>query len=186
MGSKPEVVNSFTNYAPPVDFTKRIRVLLRYVPREYLSGIDRVTLTHRGRLSRLERRTKIQGRGGRLHRFADTSAYYQQTSKQNPARISVFVDSICDAWTPFVLRLPIAGYCVLAGILYHEIGHHIHVTMQPELGDLETIAEKWKRKLTNKFIDGHYWYMIPFLFIAASLVQVWKCFFKRSRNPRNS
>jgi len=186
MDSKPEVVSSLINYIPPVNFATRIRVLLRHVPREYLSGIDSITLTHTGRLSRSGRRKKIHGREGKLYRLADALAYYQRASMQNPARISVFVDSICDAWTPFVLRLPIAGYCVLAEILHHEIGHHIHATMKPELGDPETIAEKWKRKLTNKFIYGHYWYLMPFLFIAASFVQVWKFFFKRSRNLQNS
>jgi hypothetical protein len=59
------------------------------------------------------------------------------------------------------LCVPVLKDVAFARVLYHELGHHIHTTLQPEHGEREDVAEEWGRKLTRSFVRRKYWYLLP-------------------------
>jgi hypothetical protein len=74
-------------------------------------------------------------------------------------QITLLVDKIFSGCPSWFLQLPIFRTYLLGEVLYHEIGHHIHHTKQPERRDKETVAEEWKEKLLRSFMSKRYWYL---------------------------
>jgi hypothetical protein len=64
------------------------------------------------------------------------------------------------------LRVPVVRDILLSSVLFHEIGHHIHATAQPEFREKEDVADKWKSKLQRRYLRGRY----PWLIKAAPLL----------------
>ncbi len=50
-------------------------------------------------------------------------------------------------------------------MLFHEIGHHIHITKQRDHAEKEDRADAWQTWLTDKYIITHYWYLKPILWL---------------------
>ena len=156
--SVPELVEAYKNYAPPFDVVKTVRLLLRYVPAKYLVGLKTVVLTNQQAMSHDKRRQKLRSRGRKvaMQRVLGT---YHQAWKGNHAWIELFVDKIGDL--PEFKWLPLLRTQAFAKVLYHEIGHHIHKTSEPEYREREDVADDWGRNLSRKFMRSHYWYLAP-------------------------
>jgi hypothetical protein len=77
-----------------------------------------------------------------------TRGLYHYAQKGKTAWIEIFVDRIFDGWeVGFWLKLPLVRDFLLAPVLFHEIGHHIHATVRPEFQEREDVADRWQVKL---------------------------------------
>jgi phenylalanine-4-hydroxylase len=121
--------------------------MLGSVPPEYLVGLDSVVLTSTDALSRKRRRSKTWSRK-RTVKVVKTRGLYHYAQKGKTAWIEIFVDRIFDGWeVGFWLKLPLVRDFLLAPVLFHEIGHHIHATVRPEFQEREDVADRWQVKL---------------------------------------
>jgi hypothetical protein len=66
---------------------------------------------------------------------------------------------------PTLLRFPIMRELVLSRVLFHELGHHIHLALEPVYADKEEIADYWQAALGRQFFRGRYWYAYPFFYL---------------------
>lgn len=64
------------------------------------------------------------------------------------------------------LRVPFLRKVVFGQVIFHELGHHIHHTMQPEHAEKEDVADGWARRFSANFIRKQYWYALPLLISA--------------------
>lgn len=166
----PEVVTAYRDYAPYVDVTRSVRSLVDSVPARFGTALQRVVLTNATAPSRHERRRRVRSRN--LKRQAsDARALYHGASQGELARIELFVDRVLEGVPRAVQRVPFVRDILLASALYHELGHHIQHTIQPQFGDAEDIADEWARKLTTMFVRRKYWYAIPLIRLAGSLLR---------------
>jgi predicted HD phosphohydrolase len=79
------------------------------------------------------------------------------------------VDNIVKSGIGWLDNAPVFRYLVVSQILYHEIGHHIHAAHQPAHAEKEDVAESWGGKLSRSFYRQRFWYLYPFLMVAARL-----------------
>lgn len=164
----PEIREFYRDYKPRLDVKRIVEELLTAVPPEYLAGLRSIVLTNRSALSRDQRRQKIR-QGGRNHEFAKSQGAYYRATRSRPAAVWLFADNILDAIPKWFIRLPFVRYVVVGGVLYHEIGHHIHRTCRPIYRDKEAIAEDWSTKLGYRFFRKRYWYFRPFFPVVSFL-----------------
>ncbi len=61
----------------------------------------------------------------------------------------------------FMWKMPIFRYLRIAKVIYHEIGHHIHVVHRPVYKGKEDVADYWSRRLSRAFFRRRYWYLVP-------------------------
>lgn len=81
-------------------------------------------------------------------RFRKTRGLYHYAQKGKTAWLEIFVDRILEGWDRgFWLKLPLVRDFLLAPVLFHEIGHHIHATVRPEFQEREDVADRWQVKL---------------------------------------
>jgi hypothetical protein len=177
--SGPQIIVAFQNYAPPFDAEKAVRRMLRDVPLKFLHGLHTIVLTNVSALSRKERDRKTWGR--RRVALGETFGYYTQEWHGEPARITLLFDNVEKRWGRSWLRFGFTRDAVLADLLYHEIGHHIHRLHVPEYEGRENVAEKWSKKLWGKFLRHQYWYLMPLFYPLAWINGLGKTIAKQFR-----
>jgi len=64
------------------------------------------------------------------------------------------------------MRVPLLRNIVLAGTLFHEIGHHLDNTIGAPARGGEAAAEAWQGRLLRFYFRKQYWYLLPFVRIA--------------------
>ena len=160
------IVESYRDFEPPPDFRHSVETLLRYVPRKYLAGLRTVVLTNRAGLTRNRRRQKAWSRNRKV-RLADSLGSYSRERQSSPAAVWLYVDNIVQSDPTWWRRTPVLRYLSAGEVLYHEIGHHIHLVHRPVHEGRENVAEDWSRKLWSHFLHKHYWYLWPLLFVLA-------------------
>jgi hypothetical protein len=161
-GSGLRIVVAFQNYKPPFDSEKVIRSMLVVVPANYLWGLHSIVLTNVQALPRYSRERK--GGGRRRAPLRESLGYYTRTWKGEPARITLLIDNLEKHWGRSWLRFGFIRDILLAEVLFHEIGHHIHRLHIPEFDGPENVAEKWSKKLSGKFLRHQYWYVMPLFY----------------------
>lgn len=158
MSSKVKIVAQYHNYSPPVDVYRSVRLLLKYVPAEHLARLRLIVLTNSEEVG-TQIRGKIFSDKDRV-RPADCAGLYSE------GRVLLLVDRILAPYPEALLLVPPFKTFVIAEVLYHEIGHHIHRLQQPGYRtDKETVADEWREKLLHKFLTQRYWYL-------AKLIQI--------------
>lgn len=178
----PQIVEAYKNYSPTFDVSKTIRLLLRYVPANYLVGLRTIVLTNQGALSHDRRRRKLLSRG-RRYSMDRVLGSYHQAWKGELAWIQIFVDRIIANMPKGTDRVSLLRNIAVADVLYHEIGHHIHKTSRPEFREREDVADSWKHKLASRFARKRYWYLHPF-YIGYRFVKNAQKFFRRAKSKR--
>ena len=144
---RPRLVTYFHEYTPPFDVRPLLSRMVGSVPPEYLAGLDSVVLTSTDALSRKRRRSKTWSRK-RTVKVVRTRGLYHHAQNGKTAWIEIFVDRIFEGWEGgFWLKLPPVRDFLLAPVLFHEIGHHIHATVRPEFQEREDVADRWQVKL---------------------------------------
>jgi hypothetical protein len=150
---KVKIEEQYRDYIPPVRIYRSLRLLLRSVPEEYLKGLYKITVTNSEKLRSI--RGKITSEKRRF-RPADCLGLYRK------GHIFLIMDQIFSLYPESVLLLiPAFKTCVIGGVLYHEIGHHIHRLAEPGYRpDREAVADEWRDKLMPLFLKKRYWYLI--------------------------
>jgi hypothetical protein len=180
-GPGPRIVVAYQNYKPPFDSEKAIRNMLTVVPANYLWGLHSIVLTN---VQALPRKSRVRkGAGRRRVPLSEALGYYTQAWKGEPARVTLLVDNLEKQWGRSWLRFGFIRDILLAEVLFHEIGHHIHLLHIPEFEGPENVAEKWSKKLGTKYLRSHYWYLMPVIFPLAKLYR-WCKPMKGARKPQ--
>ncbi len=175
----PQVITNFSGYLPPFDPVPIIERMLASVPPKYLVGLKEVVLTNSGGMSRKLRRSVTKARKRKV-RVVETRGLYHPAWRSGRAWIEIFVDNTLKPWgRAWWLRLPYSREMMLGGVLFHEIGHHIHFATRPEYREKEDVADDWMRKLRRSyFLTQHPGSRIIF-FALRPLLQVIVWFLKR-------
>jgi hypothetical protein len=149
----------------PINFRRSIERLLEGIPAKYLAGLDCVVLRDTSGFSQYEKKRSEHDRTKVL-----TGAYYRRARK-TPPRIHLFVDNIVGR-NSFWLRMALIRELLLAGPLFHELGHHIQESIIPEHKDKEATAEAWSQRLTREYFQSHYRYTLPMLRVLRAIIKI--------------
>jgi hypothetical protein len=168
---RPEIMENYRDYQPPVGIKQQVEDLLEAVPSKYLAGLTTIVLTNKSALTRDQRRQKVWGRN-RKYSLAEARGAYYEATRHRTASVLLLVDNILQYERPWVLR-------ALSTVLYHEIGHHIHAVHRPVFEGKENVAEDWSRKLSRFFYRRRYWYLIPVGYPASLILRAAKRIKKR-------
>jgi len=151
--SPVKIVAQYQDYSPPVDVYRSLRLLLKYVPPEHLTGLHTIVLTNSEEVGR-RIRGKIRSEKRRV-RPSDCAGLYSK------GRIILLVDRILGQVPEVILLVPLFKTYLLGETLYHEIGHHIHRLNEPGYRtQKEFVADQWKEKLLQGFVVRRYWYLV--------------------------
>ena len=150
----------YRNYKPRVNVSKTIRELLDRVPSEYTRGLRCVVVTNLSGQPRRSRLGKATSRGRRIP-ASQIAGLYHQEWKGQPPWIELYVDQILRTWPSLPLWIPFLRDLAVARVLYHELGHHIHLFIRPEYREKEDVADDWRDKFMRLFFRQKYWYFIP-------------------------
>jgi hypothetical protein len=168
-----QVHEHYRDFAPPRGVRTRVELLLARLAPKHVQGLASVVLTNRAALSRDERRKKTWSRHKKLP-LADSAGWYEGAWGSRPASIRLVVDNALGDIPRWAQRLlPMVVTLTLAGVLYHEVGHHIHATVRPEHREREDVAERWGTKLGRGFALRRYWYLTPAIAIVGPPLRWW-------------
>jgi hypothetical protein len=161
---RPVVIADFTGYTPPFDPIPIVEKMLGAVPPMYLNGLKEVVLTNSSGLSRKRRRSVTKARKHKV-RIVLTRGLYHPEWNSNRAWIEIFVDNTLRNWEKgWWLSFRLYRESLIGDVLFHEIGHHIHATVQPEFREKEDVADGWKLRLTRQYIRFRHPWLRAFLF----------------------
>jgi hypothetical protein len=73
------------------------------------------------------------------------------------------VDTVVESVPRPLLRLPPWRDLEISSVLFHELGHHIHDTHDPEHREPEVVAEAWCVRLSRAYFRRRYWYLVPLI-----------------------
>jgi len=167
------VSEDYRDYRPSFNASATVTMLLSYVPSKYLIGLGQIVLTNSSGLNRKRRRQKTLSRNKRVRVKKSLGLYHQQW-QGTPANIEIFIDNIENNTPAIVLKVPILKNLFIGKILYHEIGHHIHRTIQPEHCEREDAADEWAIKLGRSFVKKKYWYLMPLMYLIIKSINAGK------------
>lgn len=157
--SQPRIVESYQDYRPPFDVAKVVRTLLQTVPQKYFRGLDCVVLTNEAGLPRKDRIGKTRSRKRKLDKARILGRYHPQWHGSRPW-IEIRVDkTLANYSRPFLWFPPGRALC-MGGVLYHELGHHVHYFIRPEYKEKEDVADNWSTRFMVNFFRKKYWYAV--------------------------
>lgn len=160
---RPTVITNFVGYTPPFNVVPIVERMLASVPPKYLVGLSEVVLTNSSGLPRKLRRSVTKSRKRKV-KSAEAGGLYHQAWQGNRAWIEIFVDNILRNWEKgWWLSIRFYRESLIGDLLFHEIGHHIHATVQPEFREKEDVADGWKLRLTRQYIRFRHPWLIALL-----------------------
>jgi len=160
---RPDVVEQYKAFEPPIAFRGMLEELLDSVPANYLVGLKTIVLTNQKALGRDQKRQKTWSRNHMI-RLADALDWSNRATRTTSASVFLLVDNIRRSEQSGMQGIPILRYEALGTVLFHEIGHHIHAVHKPVFKQREDVAENWSKKLFVRFIRKRYGYLVPFLY----------------------
>ncbi|HZP03732.1 MAG TPA: hypothetical protein VFB43_02445 [Terracidiphilus sp.] len=144
--SMPRVVEHYSDYKPPFDVKKAVEKMVASVPSEFLVGLSEIVLTNTASLPRKRRRSVTKSRGRKVKIIQAAGLYHAMYNNQ-PAWIEIFVDRTLANLRTGGLWWLLPRELDLEGVVFHEIGHHIHKAIRPKHKEREDVADVWKVKL---------------------------------------
>lgn len=159
-----EIVTRYRDYTPYVDVTRSVRYLVDSVPAQFLVALREIVLTNTMAPSRHRRRRRVWSREVK-RQASDARGLYHRASPGKAASIELFVDRVLEGLPRVVQLVPFVRDILLAKVLFHELGHHIHRTLSRQAGEAEDIAEEWARKMMARYVRRRYWYAIPLILL---------------------
>lgn len=159
------IKEAYRDYIPPIDASAVVRKLLNSVPKPYLGylrGLSCIVLTNESALLRKDRfeKSRILGR------------YHRRTRIGGSAHVELRVDNIIECLKGVLLWLPIVREYVFGQVLFHELGHHIHLELGHEFEiirpvytkkEKEDVANKWAVRLNGYFFRKTYSHAMPLI-----------------------
>ena len=174
----PPVQEAYKDYKPPAWVRPTVERLLASVPAAYLFNIQAIVLTdaashNAGKTHRM--------RGRKFDRRASRGFYHPQQTG-SAASIHIVVDNVVAAApVPFLLSFRLFREHLLADVLFHELGHHLDVTVGASARGGEAAAEDWSRRLRRKYFRRRYWWLRPIAVVLLPII-TWKV--KRRQRAR--
>jgi hypothetical protein len=141
-------------------------------------------LTDASGLSREMRRSVTKARGRKV-RIVEARGLYSQAWQGKPAWIQIFVDNTIKGWEKeWWLRISFMREDPLAGVLFHEIGHHIHYTTKPEHREKEDVADVWMARLEKNYSRKQHPTLKAIFTLTRPLTRPWVLRFHRKMAER--
>lgn len=139
-------------FEDPLDFEQILRESLEAVPPDLLGGIESIVLRDVASLGRRERSARFVRRGeqGRTT-LCETKGLYYYARGTRGARIELFLDNILEEQPRWHFRVPMIREYLVAGVLLHEIGHHVQAAIKPSREERERVADRWKWILFRRY-----------------------------------
>jgi hypothetical protein len=159
--NRVEIVESYKDWRPPINAPRAVAAALSSLPSEHLVGLRHIILTNASGLNRTRRRKKTKHRA-QTRKSMEALGFYRQAWQGQPASIELLVDNIV-AQCPRAMKLSPIRNAFFADILFHEIGHHIHLTRTKQFREREDVADDWARRLGELYLRKRRWYLLPVL-----------------------
>jgi hypothetical protein len=169
---RPAVITNFIGYTPSFDVVPIAERMLASIPPKYLVGLSEVVLTNSSGLPRKLRRSVTKARKRKV-RIAEVRGLYHPAWHGSRAWIEIFVDNTLKNWEKgWWLSVRFYRESLIGDVLFHEIGHHIHATAQPEFREKEDVADGWKLRLTRQYIRFRHPWLRTLLFPIQPLINM--------------
>lgn len=152
----------YKDYRPPFNAYSTVNRILRSIPQNALNGLGAIILSNSANIPAKIRNAKVRQQGLSFNVGSARAQYHKQYNKQ-PAWIEIWMDNVLSSWPPKVFLFSFFRDLALSETLFHEIGHHIHYTEEPQRKNSEDVAEKWVQKLNQRYYRKRYWYIMPLL-----------------------
>src|ERR1700756_1634619 len=134
---RPRITERYSGYSPAFELTPIVSRILDSVPPKYLMGLSEVVLTSSSGLPRKLRRSVTKSRKRKVW-IREARGLYHPARPREEAWIEIFVDNTFRTWEKgWWLKVSYLREILLADVLFHEIGHHIHETAHSEYRDKE-------------------------------------------------
>jgi hypothetical protein len=156
-----EIVESYKDWQPPINASQAVAAAVSSIPRKHLVGLQRIVLTNASGLNRTRRRRKTKHQG-RTRKSMEALGFYRQAWHGQPASIELLVDNIV-AQCPRAMKVSPIRNVFFADILFHEMGHHIHLTQAKQFREREDVADDWAQRLGELYLRKRRWYLLPLL-----------------------
>jgi hypothetical protein len=169
--SQIDIYESYKDFSPPAWVRTSIARLVDGIPAQYANGLHSITLTNTSGLNHRRRRQKTIARKRKVS-IIECRGLYHQAWQGKPAMIELFIDKILYRWPALILKVPLFQDMLLADVLYHELGHHIHKTCAPEHREREDVAEVWGKKIGRLYFRQKYKWFKLLGFILKPLVSL--------------
>lgn len=153
-----EIKEAYRGYTPPMNVQATVDRLLASIPSKYVAGLKTIVLTNASGLGHSRKRSRTRSRGRRVAISGCTGLYHQKWN-HDPAWIELFVDNMLASCPHLMLRIPPLRDEVVAYVLFHEIGHHVHYTKVPEHQEREDVADRWRDEISQAYFREKYWYI---------------------------
>ena len=156
----------YRDYEPPRWVRPSIERLLASVP-EHLGGVESIVLTSSAAMEK----GKTQRIAGRKYHTRDCRGFYHPAGKQGRAWIEIAVDNVIGTLSPpfnFLRDL------VLGKTLFHEIGHHLEVTVGAPARTGEAAADEWSKRLMRVHLRKRYWWLRPLMRVLKPVVRAFR------------
>ena len=154
-----KIVEDYSGHKPIINARSAVTAVLATVPNEYLFGLSTVILCDAVGLNRAGRRKKTFHRGKKRN-SKEAIGNYHPAWRGQKAHITLFVDNIV-AQCPEAMKISVLRNVVFADVLFHEIGHHIHMTRTKEFREREDVADDWIHRLSEGYLRRRKWYIRP-------------------------
>lgn len=172
------VQEAYTDYEPPTWVRPTVERLLSAAPAAYLSSVQAIVLTD----AASQNAGKTQRMRGRKFDRRASRGFYHPKQAGSAAAIHIVVDNvIAAAPVPFLLSFRLFREHLLAEVLFHELGHHLDVTVGAFVRGGEAAAEDWSRRLSRTYFHRQYWWSRPIARVMLPLV-AWEV--RRRRRAR--
>jgi len=145
----------YKSFDPPPWFSPTVERLLVSLPPQHVGGLQSVVLTDSASIGK-----------GKTHRVAgrkyDRNAcrgFYHQQWRGQPAWIQLVTDNILVGFPSSLLRFQLFRDLEVGETLYHEVGHHLHLTVGSVGRGGEETAENWRKRFSQIYFRRRYWYL---------------------------
>jgi hypothetical protein len=149
------VREQYADYSPPSWVTPTVERLLGSLSHGHVNGLEAIVLTDsRSTAERKRRRTRAQKHGLAM-------GMYHPAWAGNRLWIEIVVDRVVPVVPSHLKVFRWAREVAFAGVLFHEIGHHLHATVGSAARGGEASAEAWRLRLSAVHFMNRYWYLRP-------------------------
>ena len=174
------VQEAYRSYAPPKWVRPAVERLLAAVPAAHLSGVQAIVLTDAASMDG-GRTQRVKGRKSDLRACR---GFYHPKQTGSAASIHIVVDNVLASWAaPRLLVFNLVRDNLLSEVLFHEIGHHLDVTIGAAAPGGEAAAEDWARRLSRSYFQRRYWWFRPIARVLRPLV-AWELSRRRRARSR--
>lgn len=156
-----KIYESYKDFTPPLWFRPTVERLLMSLAPEHRGGLQSVVLTNSASIGR----GKTRRVAGRKHDRNECRGFYYQAWRGKPAWIQLVTDNVVAGCPASLLRLQLFRDLQVAEVLYHEVGHHLHLTVGSGARGDEEGAEYWRRRLLRIHFRCRYWYLRPVIWV---------------------